>query len=176
MSETERVLPWKVSETELPDVISAGEEEKKAAEKAMHLLLSQERTEKELTDRLYRNGFSEVATQYAVQYVASFGYLDDRRYAINYITYHKGNRSRKELQYKLINKGISKEILAEVFMEYESEDEREALRHMLLKRLKNRKVSELEPKERDKIISYLARKGYAISTIRSVITEEKNME
>ena len=176
MSDTERVLPWKITDSEVPDVTVVVEEDKKAIEKAMHLLLSQERTEKELRERLYRSGVSETAAQRAIQYVAGFGYLDDRRYAMNYISYHKGNRSRKELQYKLTSKGISKEILADVFMDYESEDEKEALLYMLSKRLKSRKLSELEAKEKEKIISYLARKGYALSTIRTVMREQENRE
>jgi len=176
MSETERVLPWKITESELPETTTVGEEEKKATEKAMNLLLSQERTKKELEDRLYRAGYSEAATRYAVQYVASFGYLDDRRCAVNYISYHKGSRSRKELQYKLLNKGVPKDILAEVFMEYDNEDEQEALRLMLSKRLKDRRISDLDMKEKNKVISYLARKGYAISAIRSAMREQENIE
>lgn len=176
MSETEHVLPWKITDDELPEFEKAGEEEKKAAEKAMNLLLSQERTKKELEDRLYRAGFSETATQYAILYVTGFGYIDDRRYATNYLSYHKGSRSRKELQYKLLNKGVPKDILTEVFMGYESEDEQEALRRMLSKRLKDRKISELDAKEKNKIISYLARKGYSLPAIRAAMREQENME
>ena len=57
------------------------DEVRKAKEKAMRLLLQQDRTEKELRDRLYRAGFSETASEAAMQYVSGFGYLDDRRYA-----------------------------------------------------------------------------------------------
>ena len=77
------------------------EEVRKAKEKAMRLLLQQDRTEKELRDRLYRAGFSETASEAAMQYVSGFGYLDDRRYAENYISFHKGRRSRKEISFKL---------------------------------------------------------------------------
>ena len=62
------------------------EEVRKAKEKAMRLLLQQDRTEKELRDRLYRAGFSETASEAAMQYVSGFGYLDDRRYAENYFS------------------------------------------------------------------------------------------
>lgn len=53
------------------------DEVRKAKEKAMRLLLQQDRTEKELRDRLYRAGFSETASEAAMQYVSGFGYLDD---------------------------------------------------------------------------------------------------
>ena len=54
---------------------------KKAAERAMKLLLQQDRTRKELQDRLYRAGFSERAAEYALAYVSGYGYIDDFRYA-----------------------------------------------------------------------------------------------
>ncbi len=147
------------------------EEEKKAAKKAMDLLLQQDRTEKELSERLYRAGFSEKAIASAIAYVRGFGYIDDLRYAENYLFYHKGQRSRKELRYKLMNKGIPKEIIAQAFEGYDREDECEALRNQLRKRLKGRTVQELELKEKEKIIAYLARKGYGISEIKKVMQE-----
>ena len=149
------------------------EEEKKAVKKAMDLLLQQDRTEKELSDRLYRGGFSEKAIAHAMAYVSSFGYIDDLRYAANYLFYHKGQRSRKELQYKLLNKGVSKEIIARAMEEYESEDEYEALRNQLRKRLKGRMPEELTYEEKNKTIAYLARKGYGISAIKAVMSEKQ---
>ncbi len=149
------------------------DEEKKAAEKAMNLLLQQDRTKKELQDRLYRAGFSEKAATYAMNYVMSFGYIDDLRYASNYISFLSGNRSRKELRYKLMNKGVPPEVIAEAFLEYEDETEQEALRYMLRKRLKGRRLSDMDYQEKNKIVAYLGRKGFSLPAIRSVIKEEE---
>lgn len=151
--------------------MSDTEENKKATAKAMSLLLQQDRTKKELSDRLYRAGFSEYAISYALSYVEGFGYIDDYRYASNYISFHKGERSRKELRYKLQNKGVPEEILAEVFAEYVSEDEEDALRRQLIKKLRGRNLAGMEYKEKEKIMAYLARKGYAINKIKKVMSE-----
>lgn len=152
------------------------EEEKKAAEKAMNLLLQQDRTKKELQERLYRAGFSEKAAAYAMDYVMSFGYIDDFRYASNYISFHGKNRSRKELRYKLMNKGVPPEIIAEAFSEYKDGDERDALRYMLGKRLKGRRLSDMDYKEKNKITAYLGRKGYPLPAIHSVMREQEEGE
>lgn len=144
---------------------------RKAAEKAMNLLLQQDRTKKELQDRLYRAGFSEQASAYAMEYVTGFGYIDDLRYATNYISFHKGNRSRKELRYKLINKGVEPEVLAVALEEYELEDEQNALSHLLVKRLKGKQLADLEYAEKNKITAYLARKGFALPAIRRAMQE-----
>lgn len=146
-------------------------EEKKASKKAMDLLLRQDRTEKELSERLYRAGFSEKAAAAAIAYVSSFGYLDDLRYASNYLFYHKGHQSKKEIRFKLLNKGVPKDIIAQAMEEYAPEDEYEALRSQLGKRLKGKTVRELETKDKNKIIAYLSRKGYGIAAIRRAMEE-----
>lgn len=147
------------------------EENKKATEKAMNLLLQQDRTRKELLDRLYRAGFSEEASRAALEYVEGFGYIDDLRYATNYLSFHKEERSKKELRYKLMNKGISQETISEAFLEYESADEEKALESQLRKRLRGRKLSEMDFMEKNKVAGYLARKGYNPSAIKRVMKE-----
>lgn len=142
---------------------------KKAAQKAMDLLLRQDRTKKELSERLYRAGFSEEASRYAMEYVEGFGYINDARYAANYISLHKGKRSKKELRYKLMGRGIPPEILAEVFLEYCPEDEEEALANQLEKQLRGRLPSEISWEEKNKVIRRLAQKGYSLTAIKKAI-------
>lgn len=156
-------------ETETPEQ----KECKKAAEKAMNLLLQQDRTRKELQERLYRAGFSEHASEYAMNYVSGFGYIDDLRYATNYISYHKENRSKKELRYKLLNKGVEADTLALAFESYEPEDEWKAICHLVEKRLKGKAIEQLEYDQKNKLIAYLARKGFAIGSIQRFIRERE---
>lgn len=147
------------------------EECKRAAKKAMDLLLQQDRTEKNLRDRLYRAGFSEKASEYAVRYVVHFGYVDDLRYAQNYISLQKGKRSKKELRYKLMERGVPPELAAEAFLDYEEETECEALRLQLAKRLGGQRLSDMDIPARDKVAAYLVRKGYPLPAVRSVMRE-----
>lgn len=97
MSDEGHILAWRNLEEDSAGFIEGhGDEEcRKAAAKAMSLLLQQDRTKKNLMDRLYRGGFSERASEYALQYVMHFGYVDDLRYAQNYISCHKGHRTRR---------------------------------------------------------------------------------
>lgn len=147
------------------------QEYKKATEKAMNLLLQKDRTKKELEDRLFRAGFSEQATQYAMRYVMEFGYINDSRYAADYIDLHKRNRSRLELQIKLMKKGVDSEVIAQAFESYEAEDEEEAIRTMLQKRLRGKRLSDMEYADRNKVTAYLARKGYALPVVKRIMRE-----
>lgn len=144
-------------------------EGRKAAKKAMDLLLRQDRTKKELQERLHRAGFSEEAAKYAIEYVEGFGYIDDARYAANYISLHKAKRSKKELRYKLTARGIPPEILVEAFLEYTPEDEEEALANQLKKQLRGKVLSEMSWEEKGKVTRRLAQKGYSLSSIKRIM-------
>ena len=85
------------------------EEQKNARRKAMLLLEHMDRTEKGLSDRLRQAGFSAEATEDAMNYVRSYGYLNDYRYAMNYISFRMGNKSRQKILQELSGKGIDRE-------------------------------------------------------------------
>lgn len=147
------------------------DEGKRAAKKAMEWIAYKDRTKKELEDRLYRAGFSESASSQAMEYVMSFGYINDQRYVENYLMFQTGKRSKKEICFKLQQKGIDKELIEEAVFEQGGIDEQEAIETLILKRLKGRKFSEIDRKERDKVFAYLGRKGYEISQIKKVFSK-----
>ena len=69
----------------------------RARKYAMNLLLKKDRTEKELTEKLRRAGYPAQAAQNAVDYVKSFGYIDDERYAAHFLEMGSGKESLKSL-------------------------------------------------------------------------------
>ena len=82
------------------------EQQREARKKALRLLEHMDRTEKGLTDRLLRAGFSEELAEDAVSYVKDYGYINDRRYALNYIMYRIHDKSRQKIFQELSGKGI----------------------------------------------------------------------
>ena len=48
---------------------------------AMNLLVKMDRTERELREKLKKNGYPAEVSRKAVDYVKSYGYIDDARYA-----------------------------------------------------------------------------------------------
>lgn len=144
------------------------EEIKKATEKAMALLLHKDRTRFELTDRLKKFGFSSEAINEAMAYVESFGYIDDLRYACNFVSFRRENKSAKEIIYKLREKGVSQEIIEQA-MEEEYQGESDAICRLLEKRLKGRNVSELTREEKEKHMAYLCRKGYSFRAVQCAL-------
>ena len=140
----------------------------------MNLLLHKDRTEHELVSRLEQAGFSPEAVSFALEYVSRFGYIDDLRYATNYIGLHQTSMSRRQIERKLKERGISDEILAEAFSvcisDEETDPEETALQSLLNKRLHGRAVSELSSPEKQKQMRYLASKGFPMDMIRRVFS------
>ena len=90
---------------------------KRAKLRAMNLLKTRAYTEYGLRKKLAEGGYPDSVTDTAISYVKSFGYINDRQYALDYIGEQSLRRSKKELYLKLSQKGIAKEVLDGVFGE-----------------------------------------------------------
>ena len=95
------------------------EQQREARKKALRLLEHMDRTEKGLTDRLLRAGFSEELAEDAVSYVKDYGYINDRRYALNYIMYRIHDKSRQKIFQELSGKGIDRQTIQDAWEEAE---------------------------------------------------------
>ena len=146
------------------------EEQKKAKQKALHILARMDKTEADLKAGLTRAGFSDEAIEAAIVYVKQYGYVDDQIYAEKYVRYHKARKSRQKIKYELINKGVSKELIQLAFESCEDYDELEALRKALKKKWK----SEEKPDEKmlQKLFAAMARQGFSGHDIWQVFHEE----
>ncbi|MDE6852338.1 MAG: recombination regulator RecX [Lachnospiraceae bacterium] len=139
------------------------EEILKAKKKAMSLLQHMDRTEWELRSKLEKAGFAEEAVREAVEYVRSFHYIDDRRYALRFVEIYCESRSIQRIRQDLQKKHISDDLITLAFEEIEYNDSR-ALEKAMDKVLSG-KDGELSYEERQKIIAKLYRKGFPVEQI-----------
>ena len=125
--------------------------------KAMSLLKYQDRTRKELKDRLMRAEFPEFITEGAIAYVESFRYINDEEYVRRYMEYKAGTKSRIQIKMDLRKKGIGTEILERIFDEYEYEED-DVLEEQVQKRI--RQKGSVTKENFQKYYGYFARKGF----------------
>ena len=123
----------------------------------MSLLKYQDRTRKELKDRLMRAEFPEFVTEGAIAYVESFGYINDEEYVRRYMEYKAGTKSRIQIKMDLRKKGIGTEILERIFDEYEYEED-DVLEEQVQKRI--RQKGSVTKGNFQKYYGYFARKGF----------------
>lgn len=143
---------------------------KRAKLRALHLLTDMARTEKELKEKLRLNQYPEDIIETAMDYVRSFGYLNDDKYAESYIESRKSSKSKKEICAALLKKGVSLEQIDRAFeVCYEKEGESEAIRRLIVKRRID--ITQADEGEIYKLYGYLARKGFHYEEVRKVIEE-----
>ena len=148
------------------------EEEKKACIRAaMNILEYKSRTEHELRQKLASKGFSEALTDNAVEYVSSFGYINDRRYAETYILNRMDGKSRQKIILELVQKGISRSTAEEAWESIapEERDEREILAAEIEKKLSGGGIP--DEKEKRRLYAYFQRRGFRSEDILAVLTK-----
>ena len=142
---------------------------KKAKLRALNLLNTMGRTEAQLRQKLKQSNYPEEVIEIAMDYVKSFGYVNDFEYARSFIQNRKEKKSQKELYMLLSQKGIKNDILDMVFEEYyDSDSSKEAIITILRKKKYNSDTATRE--ETQKMYAFLTRKGFAYDDIRRVLT------
>ncbi|MBO5093737.1 MAG: regulatory protein RecX [Lachnospiraceae bacterium] len=146
---------------------------KRARARAMNLLKSRRYTEKQLTDKLLAGGYSRELAENALAYVKSYHYVDDARYAYDYVVCHMERSSMKEIEQKLMQKGIDREITRAAAQEL-AENGMLAEEETMIRRLLEKKhydLREADEKQKQRIYGYFYRKGFSLQTVRRVIEE-----
>ena len=135
---------------------------------AMHLLTDMARTESGLREKLKQGMYPEDLIDAAIAYVRSFGYLDDYRYAEQFIESKKRNKSKKEIRALLLQKGVSTEEI-DLAMEncWQEEDTETTIRTLIRK--KGVDISTASDQEIQRLYGFLGRKGFRFEDIRQVI-------
>lgn len=137
-----------------------------AKKKAMSLLKYMDRTEWQLRDKLAAKGFSEEAMEGAVDYVKSFHYLDDYRYAVHFVELHYEQRSRQRMRQDLYQRHVPEEYI-DLALESICENDDVALQEALRKITKGE--TEYSYEEKQKIAGKLYRKGFRLGDIKRVL-------
>lgn len=136
---------------------------KRAKLRCMNLLKSMDRTEFQLRQKLALGEYPAEIIDQALDYVKSFGYVNDVSYTERYIELRRERDSRIQITRDLMQKGIAKEIIEAAFEEREPVDEGEMIRRWIEK--KHMDPDTASPKEKQKMYLFLMRKGFSSSEV-----------
>lgn len=141
---------------------------KQAKLKALSLLTDMDRTEAQLRQKLKQKAYEDDVIEQTIDYVKSFGYIDDVKYARRFVENRKKTKSRQEISALLSQKGVKREFITEALdICYTSEDAAEAIRYLAEK--KHYSAEDSTDVEKRKICDYLLRKGFYYEDIRHVL-------
>ncbi len=137
----------------------------------LNLLQRMDKTRQEVIRKLQESGYCEEIIYDIMKYIDSYNYLDDDKYARQYIRYKRESKSKREIERTLIIKGVSKDIIGQAISEeYGSEDE--AIKKAIKK--KNRSDNcDLSQDDLQKLMVYLYNRGFNMDIIRKHINIDK---
>lgn len=140
----------------------------RAKERALYLLSASAKTESWMRQKLSQAGYPGEAVEYALNFLKEYHYIDDNAYVESYIRSSGGKKSRRQMEFELRQKGVSKDLLRQALEEFPV-DEEEGARELLMKRMKGK--TGISREEKNRLAAYLGRKGYSFDIINRVIKE-----
>ena len=171
LSETELLSQGLYSGQELTAEELATLKDDSVRDKARYQALGQVsrrmRSEWELRDYLKRKEYAPEVIDFAVSWLAEYGYIDDKKFADAWVRNRRllkatsSRRLRQELRQKHVKDDIADEVLAE-----DETDEKQVLREVI-----ERKRRQAKYQDKLKLMQYLSRQGYNYSDIKEVLDE-----
>ena len=146
------------------------EEFDKEKTKVLKYILYKKRSEYEIRNK-FSKSIEENLLDDIIEYLKEAKYIDDAQYiekTINNFMILK-NLSIKEIQYKLISKGLNKNLIEDYIY-----NENEELNNYEIKSAKNIIYKKSNTMELEDIKVYLIKKGYKIENINSAIEQYKD--
>jgi regulatory protein len=140
---------------------------KRAKKRALNLLESRDYTSGQLREKLRQGDYPQACIDEAIDYVESYGYVDDLRYAKDFITYHLEHKSRTRIGQDLMRKGIGRDIIEAAFEELEQSGTGQDETAMIVKLLEKKKydVRTASKQDKQRMYGFLYRKGFHTDAI-----------
>jgi regulatory protein len=138
-----------------------------AYEKALELLSFRDHSAFELKEKLQQRAFSPELAQRVCQRLSEKGYLNDAEYAKKYARYLQQEKrySQAAIRAKLLQKGISGNLLTAAENELSEEVEEENCRLLAAKKRKYRD----DEQSKQKTAAYLKQKGFRWELIKRLL-------
>jgi len=147
--------------TELIELAGSG----KAYAEALKFVSHRLRSVREVSDYLKRRGHVAEPVRLAIDKLGELGVLDDSRFAEAWVNDRTAlrPRSRRQLEFELTEKGISRNIIDETLLGLERSTYLDSLCGVIRKK-------RYRYGDEKKLIAYLSRQGYAYDDIRAALT------
>ncbi len=153
-----------VSKKDVKDIILKSEIEK-AKNLAIKYLSKYLKTKKEIKEYLTKKGFEYIVVREVIDKLIEYSLIDDLSYSKKFIEANSRTQGKRMIEYKLMMKGVSKDIIACAYSQVEV-DETDGAINLAKKHLRNK---ELTRENLSKTYKYLVGKGFSYEQAESAI-------
>lgn len=135
-------------------------------EYSLYLLAKRDYGVKELERKLMLKGYEALEIDGLLKYYLSIGYLNDKKLIDRLISYQiTNNKSKKQIEVYLVNKGFDNNDVKALLNMIEFED----IEKNILEKHINRYLNASKPIQKEKIINRLLNKGFSYQSIKKII-------
>lgn len=157
-----------VDENTLKNVIFESEV-RRGSDYAFGLVARRQYSSSEIAKKLKIKGFADDVCLAVVNKLIEYKYIDDERYA-SAVVASSGLKSRRQIEQKLKQKGISNSTIEKTVSVIKSADESSTIAKIIEKYSKNK---EINSEFLQKLFRYLCQKGFDFDLIKSEISKFK---
>ena len=132
---------------------------RRARARLLHLLAARDYPSAVLEQKLKKDGHPDAVIEDAVRYVKDSGFVDDERYAGEYVRMHQRTKTRRQIAYALSQKGIRRDTVQKALAYGYEADETQMIRAFLEKKKYDPETASAS--ERRRISQALLRRGFS---------------
>lgn len=153
-------------------ILAEHESQIRCKNSALRIIEKSCKTEKEVRDKLILKGYEDNCINKSIEFLKEYNFIDDIKYTKAFIHNKLNSEGSQKIKYKLIQKGISKEIIDQELSDLNKENEKNTALNLAKK-----KFDMIKKKENDdfkisgKLYRYLISKGYQYDVTSEVVKE-----
>lgn len=140
---------------------------RRVRERILYLIADYDRSEQNIRQKISMAGYRGSFVDDAIDSLKEYGYIDDLRFARYYAESMRDTKGRSAfaISRSLYEKGISRDVIDTVMGELDIDEEAQILKALSSKGYNEENIRQIDDKERQKLISFLMRKGFSYDLI-----------
>lgn len=140
---------------------------RRVRERILYLIADYDRSEQNIRQKISMAGYRGSFVDDAIDSLKEYGYIDDLRFARYYAESMRDTKGRSAfaISRSLYEKGISRDVIDTVMGELDIDEEAQILKALSSRGYNEDNIRQIDDKERQKLISFLMRKGFSYDLI-----------
>lgn len=140
---------------------------RRVRERILYLIADYDRSEQNIRQKISMAGYRGSFVDDAIDSLKEYGYIDDLRFARYYAESMRDTKGRSAfaISRSLYEKGISRDVIDTVMGELDIDEETQILKALSSRGYNEDNIRQIDDKERQKLISFLMRKGFSYDLI-----------
>lgn len=140
---------------------------RRVRERILYLITDYDKSEQNIRQKISMAGYRGSFVDDAIDSLKEYGYIDDLRFARYYAESMRDTKGRSAfaISRSLYEKGISRDVIDTVMGELDIDEDAQILKVLSSKGYNEENIRQIDDKERQKLISFLMRKGFSYDLI-----------